>query len=102
VLTLPLAARGGYTLDGLPRTRAAGIAAAEPRQPQGVLYGAPITEETAEQWQQAAPARADSWWPHYAHWLASRSGGERDTPDARGGMTLAPLDPAPGTYVFGR
>jgi poly(3-hydroxyalkanoate) synthetase len=64
------------------------------------FYGAPITEETAEQWLKAASARPGSWWPHYTQWLASRSGGERDAPAALGGMTLPPLDPAPGTYVF--
>jgi polyhydroxyalkanoate synthase len=73
-----------------------------PGNPKASFHSAPITEGTAEQWLKAAPARPGSWWPQYAQWLASRSGGERDAPDALGGMTLPPLDPAPGTYVFDR
>jgi len=48
----------------------------------------------------AASARQGSWWPHYAEWLAARSGGEQDAPGAVGGTTRPPLEPAPGTYVF--
>jgi polyhydroxyalkanoate synthase len=71
-----------------------------PGNPKASFHSVPITEETAEQWLKAASAQPGSWWPQYAQWLASRSGGERDAPDALGGTTLPPLDPAPGTYVF--
>ena len=63
--------------------------------------GRSLAGEAAEPWLTAAPARPGNWWPQYAPWLACRSGGERDAPAAPGGRTLPPLDPAPGTYVFG-
>jgi poly(3-hydroxyalkanoate) synthetase len=45
---------------------------------------------------------AGSWWPDYSTWLAERSGGAKDAPDALGAAAFTPLDPAPGRYVFDR
>jgi len=71
-----------------------------PGNPKASFYSAPVTAGTAEAWLKAAPAQPGSWWPHYARWLAARGGDERDAPQALGGITHPPLDPAPGTYVF--
>jgi polyhydroxyalkanoate synthase len=53
-------------------------------------------------WLRDATSEKGSWWPDYARWLDRRSGGHQPAPDAPGSPTLAPLDPAPGTYVFER
>jgi polyhydroxyalkanoate synthase subunit PhaC len=71
-----------------------------PGNPKASFYSAPVTAGTAEAWLKAAPAQPGSWWPHYARWLAARGGDERGAPQALGGITHPPLDPAPGTYVF--
>ena len=44
-----------------------------------------------------------SWWPQWAAWLAGRSAAARVAPPAMGAGDhgLAPLCPAPGTYVHG-
>jgi len=71
-----------------------------PGNPKASFRSGPLLGGTAEQWLKEATARQGSWWPHYAQWLGSRSGEERDAPAALGGATLPTLDPAPGTYVF--
>jgi polyhydroxyalkanoate synthase len=42
-----------------------------------------------------------SWWPHWSAWLAERSDPQRVAPPAKGAPErgIAPLGPAPGTYV---
>jgi len=54
------------------------------------------------EWLGRAATVPGSWWPDYAAWLAERSGGERECPDALGGQGFPAADPAPGTYVFDR
>jgi polyhydroxyalkanoate synthase len=71
-----------------------------PGNPKASFRSGPILGETADQWLKAVSAQQGSWWPHYARWLAARSSGEQDAPDALGGPAWPPLDPAPGTYVF--
>ena len=71
-----------------------------PGNPKASFHSGQILGGTADQWLKAASARSGSWWPHYAEWLAARSGGEQDAPAALGGTTRPPLDPAPGIYVF--
>ena len=71
-----------------------------PGNPKASFRSGPILGETADQWLKAVSAQQGSWWPHYARWLAARSGSEQDAPDALGGPAWPPLDPAPGTYVF--
>jgi len=53
-------------------------------------------------WLGMARTVAGSWWPDYSTWLAERSGGAKDAPDALGAAGFTPLDPAPGRYVFDR
>ena len=71
-----------------------------PGNPKASFRSGPVTDQAADQWLKAASAQPGSWWPHYAQWLAARSGGEQDAPDVLGGPAWPPLDPAPGTYVF--
>jgi len=71
-----------------------------PGNPKASFRSGPLLGETADQWLKAASAEQGSWWPHYARWLAARSGGEQDAPEALGGPAWAPLEAAPGTYVF--
>ena len=71
-----------------------------PGNPKASFHSGQILGETADQWLKAASKHQGTWWPHYAEWLAARSGGEQDAPGVLGGTTRPPLDPAPGTYVF--
>lgn len=54
--------------------------------------------ETAEAWVEAARENPGSWWPHWAGWLAERSGGMVPARDPAAGP-LEPLAEAPGDYV---
>ncbi len=57
-----------------------------------------------DEWVTAAAPREGSWWPAWADWLAARSTPGRVAPPAMGAAAkgYAPLDDAPGTYVFQR
>jgi polyhydroxyalkanoate synthase len=50
-------------------------------------------------WLEGATIAPGSWWVDWTDWLAERSGGERDAPEALGDADHPPLGPAPGTYV---
>jgi polyhydroxyalkanoate synthase subunit PhaC len=50
----------------------------------------------------AASTVAGSWWTDYAAWLASRGGGQKDSPPALGGPDHPVRGAAPGTYVHDR
>ncbi len=53
---------------------------------------------TAEAWLEGAVEAKGSWWPHWAAWLAERSGGKVPARDpARGKLT--PIEAAPGSFV---
>lgn len=51
-----------------------------------------------EEWQAGAVEAPGSWWPHWAAWLAARSGKKIPARDPAKGP-LAPLGDAPGEYV---
>ena len=53
-------------------------------------------------WFDATPKRDGSWWPEWVRWLDARSSAERTPPPITGRPEagLAPLAPAPGTYVL--
>ncbi|HEY9217445.1 MAG TPA: class I poly(R)-hydroxyalkanoic acid synthase, partial [Phenylobacterium sp.] len=51
-----------------------------------------------EDWQGAAVESAGSWWPHWAQWLKSRSGGQVPARDPAEGK-FTPIEDAPGSYV---
>ena len=52
-----------------------------------------------ETWAIKTPVQAGSWWPEWASWLAMRSG-KLQSPPRVGLLESAPLQDAPGTYVF--
>ena len=58
--------------------------------------------EDSREWLRRAESCRGSWWPDYAAWLAERCGEEVAAPDELGGGRLAPLNDAPGTYVYDR
>lgn len=53
----------------------------------------------AETWAKKTPVLSGSWWPEWANWLAARSGSMQSLPPM-GLSESAPLEDAPGTYVF--
>ena len=58
----------------------------------------------ADEWAAAAASKDGSWWVDWAEWLASHSAPEPVPPPALGSAEqgYAPIDDAPGTYVFQR
>jgi polyhydroxyalkanoate synthase len=55
--------------------------------------------EDADEWLRGATMAPGSWWTDWSAWLAERSGGERDAPQALGDADHPPLQRAPGSYV---
>jgi poly(3-hydroxyalkanoate) synthetase len=53
-------------------------------------------------WLQTAEKSADSWWPDFVGWLGQRGGAKKPAPATLGGAGMAPLEPAPGSYVLQR
>jgi len=53
---------------------------------------------TLQEWQAGAQEHPGSWWPHWAEWLRSRSGGLVPARDPAKGK-FKPLEDAPGSYV---
>jgi polyhydroxyalkanoate synthase subunit PhaC len=51
-------------------------------------------------WFDGAETRKGSWWPHWAGWLAERSGPRVKARKALGSAAYAPIMPAPGRYVM--
>jgi polyhydroxyalkanoate synthase len=58
----------------------------------------PDLPETLEAWMAGAIEHPGSWWPHWAAWLAERSGGKVAARDPSAGP-LKPLGDAPGSFV---
>ena len=56
--------------------------------------------QPAEEWLSEAQQFSGSWWDHWAHWLAARSGPQREAPASLGNEQFKTGAPAPGTYVF--
>lgn len=55
------------------------------------------TNQTLEDWLSSATEHPGSWWPHWADWLAERSGGWVEKRAA--GARLGVIEDAPGSYV---
>jgi polyhydroxyalkanoate synthase subunit PhaC len=51
-------------------------------------------------WLASATTEQGTWWPDWAKWLGERAGSSKRAPAELGGGGLAPLVPAPGTYVL--
>ena len=60
----------------------------------------PATPPEAEDWMAAAQRHEGSWWEHWVGWLAERSGGHSEAPEALGSISFPPKEPAPGTYIL--
>jgi polyhydroxyalkanoate synthase len=52
------------------------------------------------EWQKGTEEVAGSWWPHWAVWLAERSGKKVKAPDTCGSKKHPPMENAPGLYVL--
>ncbi|MEO9151979.1 MAG: alpha/beta fold hydrolase [Lapillicoccus sp.] len=65
-----------------------------------------LTNETngpdPQQWLEGSTPTLGSWWPDFVGWLAERSGGRKRAPRSLGrpAAGYAPMEAAPGTYVF--
>ena len=51
-------------------------------------------------WLASAREHSDSWWGHWAGWLAERSGEKKLAPPTLGNKLYAPIMAAPGEYVL--
>jgi polyhydroxyalkanoate synthase subunit PhaC len=60
----------------------------------------PATPPEAEDWLAAAERHEGSWWEHWVGWLAERSGGHNEAPEALGSISFPPKEQAPGTYIL--
>ncbi|WP_332677604.1 class I poly(R)-hydroxyalkanoic acid synthase [Brevundimonas sp.] len=58
----------------------------------------PALPATLGEWQAKAVEHPGSWWNHWAEWLHDKSGGWVPARDPKKGP-LAPIEPAPGSYV---
>jgi polyhydroxyalkanoate synthase len=58
--------------------------------------------ETPQEWYEATPSVAGSWWTPWFEWLDTHSSSPRVKPPTMGapGSGLPPLDEAPGQYVY--
>ena len=54
-------------------------------------------EKSLEEWVETAEEHPGSWWPHWAEWLAKRSGDWIEPREP--GKTLGVIEDAPGSYV---
>jgi polyhydroxyalkanoate synthase len=73
-----------------------------PGNPRASYRLADVDEPDPEFWVESAEQHTDSWWPDFVAWLGERSGEKKDAPAALGGAGMAPLEPAPGSYVLER
>jgi polyhydroxyalkanoate synthase len=71
-----------------------------PGNPRASFRVGEVDEPDPEFWAESAEQHTDSWWPDFVAWLSERSGEKKDAPVTLGGAGMAPLEPAPGTYVL--
>jgi poly[(R)-3-hydroxyalkanoate] polymerase subunit PhaC len=72
---------------------------ADPKHRGLGYYVNPATPPQAEDWMTAAERHEGSWWEHWVCWLAERSGGHSEAPEALGSAGFPPIQAAPGSYV---
>jgi polyhydroxyalkanoate synthase len=73
-----------------------------PGNPKANFRTAAVDEPDPAFWLESAEPHPDSWWPDFVAWIGERSGEKKDAPVALGGAGMAPLEPAPGSYVLQR
>jgi polyhydroxyalkanoate synthase subunit PhaC len=71
-----------------------------PGNPRASFQVAAVDEPDPAFWAESAEQHADSWWPDFIGWLSERSGKKKAAPETLGGAGMAPLEPAPGSYVL--
>jgi polyhydroxyalkanoate synthase len=71
-----------------------------PGNPRASYQVADVDEPDPVFWVESAEKYNDSWWPDFVSWLGERGGKKREAPDTLGGAGMAPLGPAPGSYVL--
>jgi polyhydroxyalkanoate synthase len=73
-----------------------------PGNPRASYRVGAVDEPDPAAWLQSAEKSADSWWPDFVGWLGQRGGAKKPAPATLGGAGMAPLEPAPGSYVLQR
>jgi polyhydroxyalkanoate synthase subunit PhaC len=73
-----------------------------PGNPRASYRVGGVDEPDPAAWLQTAEKSTDSWWPDFVAWLGQRGGAKKPAPTALGGADMAPLEPAPGSYVLQR
>ena len=73
-----------------------------PGNAKAAFRTAPDTPADPREFLAAASTVAGSWWTDYAGWLASRGGGQKDSPATLGDQDHPVRCAAPGTYVYDR
>jgi len=71
-----------------------------PGNPRSSYRVADVDEPDPAVWLESADRHTDSWWPDFVAWLGERSGKKHPAPEVLGGAGMAPLEPAPGSYVL--
>jgi polyhydroxyalkanoate synthase subunit PhaC len=73
-----------------------------PGNPRASYRVGTVDEPDPAAWLQTAEKSTDSWWPDFVAWLGRRGGAKKPAPATLGGAGMAPLEPAPGSYVLQR
>jgi len=71
-----------------------------PGNPKATFVTGDASSPDADAFAAQAAKQSGSWWTHWSHWLAARSGEKKAAPAQLGGGDFRPGDPAPGAYVF--
>ena len=71
-----------------------------PGNPRARYYLGDSPTGSPDAWLASAREHSDSWWVHWAEWLAARSGEKKPAPRELGNKLYAPIVAAPGEYVL--
>lgn len=71
-----------------------------PGNPKARYFLNENTPDTPQEWLDSATEHSDTWWPHWSEWIRSRSGAQKNSPNAAGSKAHPALCDAPGTYVL--
>jgi polyhydroxyalkanoate synthase len=70
-----------------------------PGNPKAKFYLNPELPASPDDWLSSAQTTPGSWWEHWRHWLATRSGKKRAARQSLGNARHAAGASAPGMYV---